>query len=180
MLARGIPMYLVGLILIGGLAACSSSTPSADQAVSVTATSTPAGTGTSAPAAAGARPWWIVGDTVTPGEVRPDGPDPVRRALDDLVAGPSPNEAAFGAGTGLDKGVVVQSLTVGTDGVATVDFNRKFETKDTRPQVAQVVYTLTQFPEVTKVRFLIEGQPNGATGVPPVGRSDLRFPAATG
>ena len=71
---------------------------------------------------------------------------------------------------------MVNSLVVGPDGVAVVDFNRAFETRDTRPQVAQVVYTLTQFPQVTKVRFLIEGQPNGATGVPPIGRSDLRFP----
>ena len=104
----------------------------------------------------------------------------MRSTLDQLVAGPSPDEAAFGAGTAIEKGVDVQSLTIDADGVATVDFNRKFETKDTRPQVAQVVYTLTQFPQVTKVRFLIEGQPNGATGVPPVGRSDLRFPAAPG
>ncbi len=89
-----------------------------------------------------------MGGTVTPGAVRPDGPDPVRGALDALVAGPTPEEAAFGAGTALDKGVVVNSLVVGADGVATVDFNRKFETRDTRPQVAQVVYTLTQFPQV--------------------------------
>ena len=159
-------------------AACASSTAGPDTSA---ATATTAATGTTgAPATVGTRPWWIVGGTVTPGGPRTDGPDPVRSALDQLLAGPTPDEAAFGAGTAIEKGVVVSSLVVGPDGVATVDFNRTFETRDTRPQVAQVVYTLTQFPQVSKVRFLIEGQPNGATGVPPVGRSDLRFPAAPG
>jgi hypothetical protein len=177
MAARRASVYLAGLILIGTLTACSSSNPGADRAGDQGASSDSAVTATANPVPAGTRPWWIVGGSVTPGEVRPDGPDPVRGALDALVAGPTPGEAAFGAGTAIEAGVVVQSFTVGPDGVATVDFNRKFETRDTRPQVAQVVYTLTQFPQVTKVRFLIEGQPNGATGVPPVGRSDLRFPA---
>jgi hypothetical protein len=39
--------------------------------------------------------------------------------------------------------------------------------------VAQVVYTLTQFPEITKVKFLVDGVPNGAAGVLPYGRADL-------
>jgi len=167
---------VVGLLVLA--AACSSTTAGPD--ISAATATTAAPVATSAPATVGTRPWWIVGGTVTPGGPRLDGPDPVRSALDQLLAGPSPDEAAFGAGTAIEKGVVVNSLVVGPDGVATVDFNRKFETKDTRPQVAQVVYTLTQFPQVSKVRFLIEGQPNGATGVPPVGRADLRFPAAPG
>jgi hypothetical protein len=130
----------------------------------------------------GWRPWWIVGDTVTPGDVRPPtGGNDVEAALDALIAGPTPAEAAFGAGTGIAKGIVtLNSLVVGPDGIAVVDLSRKFETADTRPQTAQVVYTLTQFPPVKKVQFLIDGQPNGATGVPPVGRADLRFPAAPG
>jgi len=57
--------------------------------------------------------------------------------------------------------------------VAVVDFGRKFESINTRPQVGQVVYTLTQFPGIDQVQFLIDGQPNGATGVPPWSRGDL-------
>ena len=165
-------------VLLAMAAACSSSPAGPDAAGP--ATTSALSPDTTLPVAAGTRPWWIVGGTVTPGGPRTDGSDPVRGALDQLLAGPTPDEAAFGASTAIEKGVVVQSVTVDADGVATVDFNRKFETKDTRPQVAQVVYTLTQFPQVKKVRFLIEGQPNGATGVPPVGRSDLRFPSAPG
>ena len=36
-----------------------------------------------------------------------------------------------------------------------------------------MVYTLTQFPGIDQVQFLIDGQPNGATGVPPWSRGDL-------
>jgi hypothetical protein len=176
MTRRRLAAWLAGLLLLLAATAACASSPSTVDAPAPTDASTTAVTGSTTPVAPGTRPWWLVGGTVTPGAVRPDGPDPVRGALDALVAGPTPEEAAFGAGTALDKGVVVNSLVVGADGVATVDFNRKFETRDTRPQVAQVVYTLTQFPQVAKVRFLIDGQPNGATGVPPIGRSDLRFP----
>jgi hypothetical protein len=70
------------------------------------------------------------------------------------------------------KNVVLYSLTQ-QGHVVTVNFSRKFETANTRPQVGQVVYTLTQFPGVDQVQFLIEGQPNGATGVPPWSRADL-------
>lgn len=172
---RGALAGIAGLMLVVALTACSSTAPRSDPVTAPPGSEAPT---SSSLTASGTRPWWIAGGAVTPGEVRPDGLDPVRGALDALLAGPNPAEAAFGAGTGLPKGVVVNSLTVGPDGIATVDFNRTFETRDTRPQVAQVVYTLTQFPQVTKVRFLIEGQPNGATGVPPVGRNDLSFPAA--
>ncbi len=133
------------------------------------------------PAPTGSRPWFLKDGKVAPVAPRPLNPaDPVRGALDALMAGPSPDEVAAGYSTGIAAGIVqVQSLDVGADGIVTVSFSRKFETADTRPQTAQVVYTLTELPQVTKVRFLIDGQPNGATGVPPVGRADLRFPAAT-
>ena len=146
-----------------------------DTSVPMTAVAT---TGTIA--AGGAwRPWWITGDTVSPGDPRPPtGGDDVRAALDALLAGPTAGESSFGNSNDIASTVTINSLVVTPDGIATVDLNRKFETADTRPQTAQVVYTLTQFPQVTKVKFLIDGQPNGATGVPPIGRSDLRFPAA--
>jgi spore germination protein GerM len=68
---------------------------------------------------------------------------------------------------------VVNSFTI--DGAnITVDFNRAFETADTQPQVGQVVYTLTQFAGIDTVTFLVDGQPNGATGVKPIGRSGVR------
>lgn len=100
------------------------------------------------------------------------GPDVARAALDALSNGPTEADRAAGLGTAIARGVRVNGFEV--DGnVATVDFNRAFETADTRPQVAQVVYTLTQFAPITQVKFLVDGQPNGATGVLPIGRREL-------
>jgi spore germination protein GerM len=101
------------------------------------------------------------------------GPDVAARALDLLVAGPTDADIAAGLATGIATKVVVNSFTI--DGAnITVDFNRAFETVDTQPQVGQVVYTLTQFAGIDTVTFLVDGQPNGATGVKPIGRSGVR------
>lgn len=59
-------------------------------------------------------------------------------------------------------------LTV-EDGVATIDLNSEFENSGMgstggEPHLAQVVYTLTQFPTVKRVAFEIEGEPVGGKG----------------
>ena len=170
---------LAGLLALMVGACSSGSGPSAAPATTVATTAT-TGPVNSPPPTSGWRVWWVVDDHVAPGDVHPPtGGDDIAAALDALLAGPTPQEAAFGAGTALDnpKGkVVLNSLLVGLDGIAHVDFNRMFETADTRPQTSQVVFTLTQFPGVKAVQFLIDGQPNGATGVPPIGRADVSFP----
>ena len=177
MLRRLAPLAVVLAVLISMTTGCASSGSSDDQASSTSLVPVE----TTLPAPVAPRPWFLKDGRVTPGVGRPsDSPDPVRGALDALMAGPTPDEVAAGFSTGIAAGIVeVQSFEIGADGIATVSFSRKFETADTRPQTAQVVYTLTELPQVTKVRFLIDGQPNGATGVPPVGRADLRFPAAS-
>jgi germination protein M len=101
------------------------------------------------------------------------GPELAARALDVLVAGPSEADAAAGLTTAISPKVAVNSFTIEADNI-TVDFNRAFETADTQPQVAQVVFTLTQFTGVRTVTFLIDGQPNGATGVRPIDRTLVR------
>jgi spore germination protein GerM len=176
MLRRSIPLAVLATVLTL-LAACSSGsvTTSAD-------TTEPVSTAVTM-LSPGAVPVWFIKDgKVTPAAARTMNPaDPVRGELDALMAGPTPEEVTAGFSTGIAAGIVeVQSFELGADGIVTVSFSRKFETADTRPQTAEVVYSLTELPQVTKVRFLIDGQPNGATGVPPVGRADLRFPATTG
>jgi hypothetical protein len=101
------------------------------------------------------------------------GPDLAARALDVLVAGPTDADRAAGLTTGISPRVVVNSFTIDGTNI-TVDFNRAFETADTQPQVGQVVYTLTQFSGIDTVTFLIDGEPNGATGVKPIARSGVR------
>jgi Sporulation and spore germination/Immunoglobulin-like domain of bacterial spore germination len=105
------------------------------------------------------------------GEFRPvpEGDLP-QAALDSLLAGPNDAERADGLGTGIRSIAGLNDLKVEGD-LATVDFNRYFETAQTRPQVAQVVYTLTQFPAIRRVQFLIDHDTNGATGVPPLDRA---------
>jgi hypothetical protein len=104
------------------------------------------------------------------GEIRsaPEGDLP-RAALDSLLSGPDDAERAEGLGTGIRGIAGLNDLKVEGD-LATVDFNRYFETAQTRFQVAQVVYTLTQFPAIRRVQFLIDHATNGATGVPPLDR----------
>jgi hypothetical protein len=101
------------------------------------------------------------------------GPDLALRALEMLMAGPTEQDAASGLTSGISGRVSLLSFAVEGANV-NVDFSRAFETADTQPQVAQVVYTLTQFAGIETVTFLIDGAPNGATGVRPIGRSDVR------
>ena len=89
-----------------------------------------------------------------------------------LGDGPSEVEQAAGFTSNIRPIVDLAGVTV-TDGIATVDYNRYFESATTRPQVAQVVYTLTQFPSITGVQFLVDGAPNGATGTRPTSRDDV-------
>lgn len=105
-----------------------------------------------------------------------DQPDVPAAALAALMAGPSDVERANGESSNIRTVTQLSGMTL-EDGVATVSFNRYFETAKTRPQVAQVVYTLTQFPEVRAVQFLVDGTTNGATGVGPMTRDD--FPELT-
>lgn len=104
----------------------------------------------------------------------PDGTtDYPRTALAALLAGPDEGERDAGLGTNLRKVVELNRYELTADGVAHVDFNRYFETAKTRPQVAQVVYLLTQFGEVKAVEITVDGTPNGAVGVGPLNRDDV-------
>ena len=170
--------------LTGACAAENPTTPTTTQAPGTTG----ATQGTAAPGAATtidpddvdtvvepvAVPFWIRGTVVGNGAARPLPPDvdKVRFALDQLLAGPTPEEEAAGLRTLIRADTTVLSFEV-VDGIAKVGFNRAFQSEQTRPQVAQVVFTLTQFPEVDAVQFTVDGTPNGAIGVPPIARDDL-------
>jgi spore germination protein GerM len=116
----------------------------------------------------------LLDGVIAPGEARlVPGPDVALRALEVLIAGPTEADRVAGLTTAIGPKVALLSFTI-EGGNATVDFNRSFETSDTQPQVAQVVYTLTQFTGLDTVTFLIDGEPNGATGVRPLDRADVR------
>jgi germination protein M len=112
------------------------------------------------------------------GEQGVSGPVPVLReipgtkavataAMTALLEGPNARERAAQISTTVPDGTQLLGLTV-TDGVATVDLSREFESGGGSASIlgrlAQVVYTLTQFPSVKSVLFRIEGREVHALG----------------
>ena len=97
-------------------------------------------------------------------------------ALKALLAGPTRAERAAGLRTEIPPGTRLLGVSV-ANGVAQVDLTSDYEAgAGSRPlqlRLAQVVYTLTQFPTVTRVRFAIDGTPVSGSGIGldhPVGR----------
>lgn len=99
-----------------------------------------------------------------------------------LLEGPTADERAAGLVTAVPEGTTLRDLSI-ADGVATVDLSRAFNegggSVSMLLRVAQVVYTLTHFATVERVRFRIEGRPVNAIGGegvvvdPPVDRADF-------
>jgi germination protein M len=106
-----------------------------------------------------------------------------RAALQALLAGPSEGELAASPAlfTVMPEGTRLLGLELGTGGVATVDLSSEFESAgsaNAKGRLAQVVFTLTQFPTITDVHFRIAGTPITVFSDaqlaldPPVDRSD--------
>jgi hypothetical protein len=99
-----------------------------------------------------------------------------------LLEGPTADERAAGLVTAIPQGTTLRDLSI-ADGVATVDLSRAFNegggSASMQLRVAQVVYTLTHFATVERVRFQIEGEAVDAIGGegvvvdPPVDRADF-------
>ncbi len=147
-------------------------TPSGPAPSSTSGTAAP-GPGTPAPGDTrpGAPPgtvtielWFThAGKIVPTRRTRPATAATSRLALTELVAGPSPVEASAGLVTGLPAGTTFDVVRI-AGGVATVNAAPVFYSGGgdaVRLRQAQVVYTLTQFPTVSKVGFQSGGQPVG-------------------
>ena len=82
-------------------------------------------------------------------------------ALEALLAGPDPHEQAAAVGSQIPAGTQLLGLSV-DNGVATVDLTSEFESgggsTSMNMRIAQVVYTLTQFPTVKGVLFELDGR----------------------
>lgn len=83
-------------------------------------------------------------------------------AMNALLAGPTPQELATwpAISTAIPAGTKLNGVTV-ADGIAKVDLSPEFEsgggTFSVTARLAQVVYTLEQFPTVDAVEFYING-----------------------
>ncbi len=106
-----------------------------------------------------------------------------RAAMEALLAGPQGRELFDGAGisTAIEDGTELLGITI-DGGIATVDLSGEFAAGGGSSQsfmrLAQVTYTLTQFPTVQRVAFRVDGRPVtvfGSAGIVldgPVGRDD--------
>ena len=87
-----------------------------------------------------------------------------RAALNALFEGPSGKEADASPPltTSIPDGTILLGLDI-ADGLATVDLSREFESGGGSAsmfgRLAQVVYTVTQFPTVDRVAFKLDGEP---------------------
>jgi hypothetical protein len=106
-----------------------------------------------------------------------------RASLAELLDGPSGVEAEAGVGTEIPDGAQLLGVSL-QDEVATVDLSGGFavggDDASLRLRVAQVVYTVTQFPTAPSVEFLLDGGPPDAlvaAGIDienPLRRNDFR------
>jgi hypothetical protein len=103
-------------------------------------------------------------------------------AMDALLDGPAPGfEQDLGWGTAIPQGTELNGVVI-SNGTATVDLSPEYEsgggTASVTARLAQVVFTLTQFPTVDEVDVEIDGQPREyitGEGVPSqdLGRDDF-------
>jgi spore germination protein GerM len=94
----------------------------------------------------------------------PSTPGIARASLTELVDGPSGADKALidGVASAVPADTIVLDINI-DDGLATVDLSREFESGggsfSILARLAQVVYTVTQFPTVDEVEFRLDGEP---------------------
>jgi germination protein M len=104
-------------------------------------------------------------------------------AVEAVLAGPNEFERGYGLTSAVPEGTSLLGLTI-DDGIARVDLTSEFEsgggTLSMQMRLAQIVYTLRQFPTVRGVVFSLDGKPIevlGGEGVVidhPLRRRDFR------
>ena len=111
-------------------------------------------------------------------------------AMNALLAGPTAAERSAGLSSAVPPGTRLLGIAI-HDGLATVDLTSEYQSGggalSMQTRLGQVVYTLTQFPTVEKVRFRLDGEPvnvfssEGIVLKNPVGRTDYAalLPAIT-
>ncbi len=92
----------------------------------------------------------------------PATPDIAANAVRALIAGPTQTQEEIGLTSSVPTDTLLLGLVI-EDGRATVDLSREFEAGGGSfamiTRLAQVVYTLTQFPSVDEVEFWLDGEP---------------------
>ncbi len=167
------------------LSACSShstlsKSPTTTGPVATTATSTPKTT-TSAPAQVAAALYFVRGTELGVAQrMLNASADPRYVAVQTLLAGPNATETAAGLSTAIPAGTTTRGLQIRA-GVATINLSPQFVTPGPAPllaaRLAQIVYTLTAYSNITKVAIQVSKAPlttfAGVDLSAPVGRSQV-------
>jgi spore germination protein GerM len=92
-----------------------------------------------------------------------EAPSVAANAIRALIAGPTDVDEGSGLSSEVPTDTLLLGLDIDDDGLATVDLSREFEVGGGSfsmfGRLAQVVYTLTQFPTVDRVAFRLDGEP---------------------
>jgi hypothetical protein len=104
--------------------------------------------------------WFTRGDSLfVVRREQPSTPRIATAAMESLLSGPSAREQAAAVGSQIPAGTQLLGLTI-EDEVATIDLTSEFESgggsASMNMRIAQVVYTLTQFPTVKGVLFELD------------------------
>ena len=168
-------ILVVGAALLaacGGSSGGASTEPTATVTVTSSPSESPSGTASPSPSAGPAettlRLYFLRGEKLGVAERRvPHTTMPATASMKALLAGPSAAERAAGLGSTVPAGTRLLGLTI-SGSTARVDLSSTFASGggslSMMARVAQVVYTLTRFPTVRSVEFLIEGEPVEALG----------------
>jgi hypothetical protein len=137
-------LFLIALLALAG---CGGGGNGHGTTASTETTATTETTETTAPETTSLRVYFLLDGKVQP-VVRdvPKTQAVARAALEQLLAGPTASERELGLTTGLDKGLRILSLDVDR-GLASVSLDGSYD----RTGLAQLAYTLTQFPTVTAI-----------------------------
>ena len=181
-------LALASLAVVGGILGLVAAGCGAEKAVSLgpagaktdtTAVTEPTGT---VPTSVSLEVWYLDGEQLVP-QARSHEATPfvATAAMNALLAGPTAAEAKAGLATSVPAGTKLLGISI-KKGVATVDLTSQYQSGggslSMKARLAQVVYTLTQFPTVRAVLFHLDGEPvnvfsgEGIVLDHPVGRKD--------
>ncbi|MFF4560309.1 GerMN domain-containing protein [Streptomyces sp. NPDC001435] len=126
--------------------------------------------------------YFLNGEHMSPAPRTVPAPATATGAVRALLAGPSRYERLHHRTTAIPSGTALHSIAV-HDHVATVDLSSRYDDDggalSLRARLAQVVFTVTRYPGIDKVRFELDGKPVssfGGEGIVlngPVGRADF-------
>jgi germination protein M len=150
-----------------------------------TTTTTEPTTTTTAPAVTTVSVYFLDGEELRVGFGRQiEGMGVAAAAVEALLDGPNADDDTLGLTTSIPDGTTLLGLNI-VDDLATVDLSGEFEsgggTLSMNARLAQVVYTITQFPSVRSVAFRIDGEDVESIGGEglmvdrPLTRADFEF-----